>query len=88
MSPISHDERDSGVRRRAEHDQPAILQDQRNAERRQDLSVSSGTLGLGDTGAGDAGDDEAMDQPAEREDNRAGEEGGDNRSAARAQKCR
>jgi len=76
------------VRRRAEHDQPAILQDQRNAERGQDLSVSSGTHGLGGASPGDAGDDKAMKQPAQGENNRPGEEGGDDRPAARAQKCR
>jgi len=76
------------VRRRAEHDQPAILQDQRNAERGQDLTISSGTLGLGGAGAGDAGDDKAMEQPSERENDRPGEEGGDDRSTARTQECR
>ena len=58
--PISQALDDSGVRtdlrRRAEQDQAAVLQDQRDAERENELRVVALALGADDADAGDARD--------------------------------
>ena len=61
-------------RLRAEQDQPAVLQDQRDAERQDELRVVALALGRDRASAGDTRDQEAMDQVAEDEQDGAGEQ--------------
>ena len=69
---------------RAEQDQAAIRQHQRDAEREDDLRVVPFGLGRNDARAGDARDQVAVQQPADDEDDRPGERRADDRGRHRA----
>ncbi len=87
---ISQDSRDSGVlhraRQRAEQDQAAVRQHQRNAEREDDLRIVALGLGRDDTRAGDVADQEAVHQPADRKHDRPGQDGARDRTDIGAEK--